>query len=185
MKRLVSAVLAAVLAIPALASANVTVKLFSGFTEAGGDITFSGLTGTYVSNGLAFGDFAPGRNGFPGADTVFGAELTGFLQVDTAGSYTVTLGSDDASYLFLDGVATLALPGNHGYYTESTTVNLAAGLTPFRVAYQNTFCCGSQLTLETTARVAPVPEPGTYALMGAGLALVGAGVASRRRSVAA
>lgn len=181
MKRFVPALLAALLAAPGLASADALVKLYSGFSENGGDITFSNLTGTYLSTGTLFGDAIPGRNGFPTADKVFGAEVTGFLQVDTAGSYSVTLGSDDASYLFIAGVATLSLPGSHGYFTDSTNVNLAAGLTPFRIAYYNNFCCGSSLTLETTATVVAVPEPGTYALMGGGLALVGAGVAARRR----
>ncbi len=158
---------------------NVNGTVFNNFSEGGGDITFSDPVTSFTSPNIAFADpWWPN-----GATNAFGAELTGYFNASVAGIYSMTLGSDDASYLFVNGAAAGSLPGTHGYSTTTFDVNLNAGLNPFRVAFFNGPCCGSRLTLEPgdVAYAAAVPEPDTWAMIAGGLGIAGAAAWRRRQ----
>jgi hypothetical protein len=123
----------------------------------------------------------------PSASCSFGAQFTGVLDVATTGNYDLTFGSDDAGYLFIDGDLVLALPGQHGYGTNSVPISLSAGQHSFEVQYYNGPCCGAQIGFFLDDGVEfgeGVPEPATWAMMIAGFGLSGAAL-RRRRGVTA
>lgn len=68
------------------------------------------------------------------ADT-FASRHTGWLKIDTAGSYTLFISSDDGSRVFLDGALLINNDGLHGMQERSATVTLAAGYHPLRVEF--------------------------------------------------
>lgn len=164
----------------AFAAGNINVTVFNNFSESGGDITFSNPVTSFTSSNIDFED-----PWWPNGDGIaFGAELTGFFNVSVAGTYSMTLGSDDASYLFVNGSAAGSLPGMHAYITTTFDVDLNAGLNPFRLAFYNGPCCGSRLTLEPgdVGYAAAVPEPDTWAMVASGgLGLAGMAAWRRRR----
>lgn len=154
----------------------IRVQLFSEFTEdVGKGITFGNLVAEQGAQAIDFGIPA---NWWPlGEPNAFGAWLTSGLQAGQAGSYTLSLGSDDASYLFIDDLLVLALPQAHSYYTQQVTVALAPGYHSLSLQFYNSFCCGSVLTLDPGGleyvTAAPVPEPGSLPLWLAGLGTTG------------
>ena len=75
----------------------------------------------------------------------FAARYTGALQVETAGSYTFYLTSDDGSALSLDGARVIDNDGAHGARTHEVTLDLAAGAHALEVLY---FERGGAQTLE-------------------------------------
>lgn len=172
--------LASTFAAPAFAAGNINVTIFNDYSEGGGDISFSNPVTSFTSSNIDFED-----PWWPNGDNnSFGAELTGYFNVAVAGTYSMILGSDDASYLFVNGAAEGSLPGDHGYITTTFDVNLNAGLNPFRIAFFNSFCCGSRLTLEPgdVGYAAAIPEPDTWAMLASGgLGLAGAAAWRRRQ----
>jgi len=74
-------------------------------------------------------------SGSPGNYTFFSARYRGSITITTAGSYTFTLNSDDASYMWIDGAALAPTASNalinsgglHGATPASGTVTLTAG----------------------------------------------------------
>ena len=162
----------------------IQIALYSGFLETSGvGIAFSGLVGQLSASTIDFQSAGPW---WPlGEFNAFGALLTSGLDAPSAGNYTVTLGSDDASYLFIDGQLVLALTGEHSYYTGQQTVALAAGSHVMALQFYNGPCCESRLSLYTggLAYASLVPEPATAPLWLGGLLL--SGLAWRRRSGAA
>lgn len=179
-----AAICAAALFTPLSAQAGFTIKLFADPVDTGSDVTFGAAIGEIESDAIAlFSDDATSDvPGWPLATMRFGAEVTGLLYVGSDGDYPLYLGSDDGAYLFVNGTLAISRPGDQGYAESSSTVALLEGYTPFRIAYYNGPCCGTGLTLSADDRVTitAVPEPGTYALMVGGIALVGAAARSRR-----
>lgn len=77
----------------------------------------------------------------------FASRHTGYLVVPTAGSYTLSLSSDDGSRLTLDGTKRIDNDGQHGMRERSVTLTLAAGLHPLRVEFfENTGSAGLRLS---------------------------------------
>jgi glucose/arabinose dehydrogenase len=68
------------------------------------------------------------------ADT-FASRHTGFVRVDTAGSYTFYLNSDDGSKLWLDGELIINNDGLHSMRELSATRTLSAGYHSLRVEF--------------------------------------------------
>lgn len=102
---------------------------------------------------------------------------------------TFSFGGDDDVWVYFDKTLGIDLGGIHGY--ASDTVNLdtlfgpgkAAGNYSFDFFFAERHTTGSDLTISTSLNLvaaAPVPEPETYAMLLAGLGLLG--VARRRRS---
>ena len=96
----------------------------------------------------------------------------------------MTLGTDDAGYLFVDNTLVASSSGQHSVEWAYNTLNLSAGLHTFRIEYDNSACCGASASFwlpqgSTISR--PLPRrrlPGS--MLGLGFAALG--VAGYRRS---
>jgi hypothetical protein len=153
----------------------VQVQLFSRYTETlNQGISFEGPVGAFDAWSINFG--VPDSAWWPlGQYTSFGARVTAGVMAGSQGSFTLTLGSDDAAYLFIDQQLVLARPGPNSYGTSQATVALSAGYHQIDLQFYNSFCCGSALSLDPGGLdyVAAVPEPGSLPLWLAGLGATG------------
>ncbi|SDI61736.1 PA14 domain-containing protein [Lutimaribacter saemankumensis] len=70
-----------------------------------------------------------------GAANKFAAQYTGFLNVETAGTYTFFLTSDDGSALYLDGEQIIDNDRAHSATLKTVTIELDAGAHAFEVQY--------------------------------------------------
>ena len=104
----------------------------------------------------------------------FGARFTGAIVAPSAGTYQLTLNTDDGEVLTINGTTVssdwFAKAGGPG----SLTVNLLQGANPFTLDYFQGPCCGAfaTLALGPGLSVTPpnpdqsvVPEPATLTLM--------------------
>ena len=71
----------------------------------------------------------------PGDTNTFSIRYTGYIQIDTEGSYTFYTSSDDGSKLFLDGVEIVDNDGLHGNQERSGTTSLTTGLHDITVLF--------------------------------------------------
>ncbi len=153
----------------------VQAQLFGSYTENQGEgISFADPAGEFTAEAINFG--LPDSTWWPlGEYQPFGARVTADVNATLEGAYTLTLGADDAAYLFIDRGLVLALPGNHAYYTQQAVVVLSPGVHQIEVQYYNSLCCGGALSLDTGGLnyVAAVPEPGSLPLWLAGLGATG------------
>ncbi len=81
----------------------------------------------YMQGQQEFWDGAPGD--------FFAAQYEGQLVVETGGTYTFNLASDDGSMLFINGEPVLDNDGLHGTRTRSVTLDLEAGAHDIEVRY--------------------------------------------------
>lgn len=70
-------------------------------------------------------------------DDYFGMLFTGYIEVPTTGSYTFFLESDSGSNLFIHDAHVIDDDFNHTGLEKSGSIELAAGLHPFRVYYRH------------------------------------------------
>ncbi|MEM8987036.1 MAG: PA14 domain-containing protein, partial [Pseudomonadota bacterium] len=70
-----------------------------------------------------------------GADNQFAAKYEGQLNVETGGTYTFDLTSDDGSALYIDGVLVNDNDGLHSTRTETVTIDLDAGAHDIEILY--------------------------------------------------
>lgn len=182
------ALLAAVLAAPAQAQTGpVRVDLFGGYEETvGSGIALSDWRATEWAMDINFGHAYEGLSDWwpLGQYNSFGARITVDVDAAVSRDYALQLGSDDASYLFIDGQLVLARPGPSSYSQSSASVPISAGRHSLEIQFYNSYCCGGALTLSTDGLelLSAVPEPAAWALWTGGL--LGAGTASawlRRR----
>lgn len=171
----------------ATAQAAVTIDYYSDFTDTGSGITVAGTPyATGTTSAYALGDLQSDAaintvaNWQP-ASAAFAAVLTSV--VDTAGTYTLSMTSDDASYLFVNGVLVLSNGGDHSEQTVTGTYTFKVGDIAV-VEYDNTMCCGSGLQVTATPANA-VPEPASWALMLLGVGGVGYALRRGRREASA
>lgn len=189
MRTLVASITLATFALlaPVAANAAFTIKIFADPVDTGTGINFGDQIGEFTSDLVGFTSDADQTSdpGWPLATGMFGAEVTGYFNTASDGIYPLYLGSDDGSYLFVDGTLVISRPGAQSYGESQADAILSTGSTPFRIVYFNGPCCGAVLTLAADDRVtitsAPIPEPGTYALMAGGLAALAIGAGRRRR----
>ncbi|MGA9118002.1 MAG: alpha-N-acetylglucosaminidase TIM-barrel domain-containing protein [Bacteroidota bacterium] len=71
----------------------------------------------------------PHRNDF------FGLRYSGYLRIDTSGTYEFTVGSDDGSRLMIDSNVIVSNDGLHAYLERSGTVKLEPGFHAIRIEY--------------------------------------------------
>lgn len=93
-------------------------------------------------------------NGTGGVWPVFSVEWTGFLIVDRPASYEFAVTSDDGSELAIDDRVVVDNGGQHGPQEARGSIDLAAGLHPIRLRYEQ---AGGGFALEV--RYAPAGEP--------------------------
>jgi hypothetical protein len=128
--------------------------------------------GTIPTVNVNFG--VPGFNWSPlSQHNFFVADMQGFFDVASDGMYTFSTGSDDGSWLVIDGQVVVNNGFYQGYTIRGQSVFLTAGLHPFDLQYFQGGG-GAALTMSIPAGVTmePFPEPGTFALLGLGLAAV-------------
>lgn len=112
---------------------------FFDFTSALSVIpTLTGRTPTVVRSDaqIAYPSTGGTWAGLPGsmADT-FASRHTGWLKIDTAGSYTLSISSDDGSRVYLDGALLINNDGLHGMQERSATLTLVPGFHHLRVEF--------------------------------------------------
>jgi autotransporter-associated beta strand protein len=77
----------------------------------------------------------------------FSSRHSGWLKIDTAGTYTLFINSDDGSRVYLDGAVVIDNDGLHGMQERSVTLSLAAGFHQLRVDFfENTGGCGLEFS---------------------------------------
>jgi hypothetical protein len=160
----------------------VTVSYYdpNNFNDTGNNIVFGTSYMTDLVSGiselrdLGGGDTDPN---WPDAGIEFAADFTATIDVPKAGDYTFNFGTDDAGYLFINGVLIANQGGVHGIGILPYTVFLPAGDLSLEVQYDNILCCGAVAFLGL-----PVPEPDTLGLLGLALISVG-GLGMRRKFV--
>lgn len=186
-----AALAASSLALAGPAGAGVTIAYYSGFTDTGAGVTVDPATQltTGTAPSIQLGDLQPNAAintaaNWQGPDALFGAIINEEINSPNGGTYDVSLVSDDASYLFVNGVKALSNGGAHAENTVSGMITLAAGLNTIQVQYDNSICChaGVQLSGLPASASDPgaVPEPAGWALMLLGLFGLGAGLRARR-----
>mmetsp|Transcript_54551 Transcript_54551/g.100982 ORF Transcript_54551/g.100982 Transcript_54551/m.100982 type:complete len:962 (+) Transcript_54551:64-2949(+) len=82
-------------------------------------------------------DYKSSRTAWEGLDRMdnFAARWTGALRIEEAGTYTLSLTSDDGSSLTLDGKKILDVDGIHPMRHRQTTLELASGDHPLKVLF--------------------------------------------------
>lgn len=85
---------------------------------------------------IAYASVGTAWTGLPTTMTdTFASRHTGWLKVDTAGSYTLFVSSDDGSRVYLNGALVINNDGLHGMQERSGTLTLASGFHHLRVEF--------------------------------------------------
>jgi fibro-slime domain-containing protein len=132
----------------------------------------STITLPYTNNNMYTNTTILGANGNDN-DAFLTAMFKGTFTTATAGTVTFTVCSDDDELVYLDGNLVVNNPGIHPTSCVAPSLNnIAAGTHELDVFYADrqhvgaTFSLTADLNLQP---VAPVPEPATLTLFGAGL----------------
>jgi hypothetical protein len=138
--------------------------------------------------------YAPNSTGVDDSAVYETAIFTGAFSLASQGTVDFVLGSDDDSFIYVDGVLFGDNPGVHGVTTvDFTSPTLAAGSHNIEVFYADRDHTGAFLSLTLgsnssgvviTPPTGGVPEPATWALLIGGFGLAGTAL-RRRRAVAA
>jgi hypothetical protein len=117
-------------------------------------------------------------------------ELSGFLNIATAGSYSFSLGSDEGSRLYIDGQIAVDNDFSHPFQWVNNDVTLSAGAHSIRlVQFEIGGSSGLSVLLNdealggdwiSTTVAAAVPEPVSWAMMVGGFGLVGGAIRRQR-----
>jgi hypothetical protein len=151
-------------------------------TTANSGLTFSGLVGDFTVPAVNFGVSLGNFNWHPTAADArsqsglanFAADFSGSVLAG-GGLYHISLFSDDASYMYIDGVLQISRPGAHGPDSTSADITLSPGLHSVEVEFFE--CCGGQSGVDAVLpqgiSFVSVPDTtSTLALMGGGFALL-------------
>jgi hypothetical protein len=119
----------------------VQVEIYTGHSRIGGGAPYSGFVGSFTSSRVSFAA-ETGYNWHPFSLNDFGADITGYLDVAAAGTYTFALNSDDGSLLFIDGSLVVDNGGAHAPRVTIGSANLTAGRHCFEVQFFE--CCSGE-----------------------------------------
>jgi PEP-CTERM motif len=143
-------------------------------------------TGT-ISLPYASNMFAPNSTGTNDGSFFETAVFKGTFDLAGPGTVSFTLGSDDDSFIYVDGVLFGQNPGVHSVSTvEFTSPMLTAGSHNIEVFYDDrqNVAAFLSLSLDSAITITPtVPEPATWTMMILGVAGIG-GVLRRRNRMA-
>ncbi|NVN17900.1 hypothetical protein GUA46_06065 [Muricauda sp. HICW] len=127
---------------------NVTVQAASGLCNGEVDFEFydSSPSGSTVDNIPTSGFLGSGtftsfdvdalqNQEDPGDTDNFSIRYTGFIQIDTQGTYTFYTTSDDGSKLYINGTQVVNNDGAHGSQERSGTITLSPGLHDITVLF--------------------------------------------------
>jgi fibro-slime domain-containing protein len=156
------------------------------WTPHGGDV-IAGTTYSYPNPAtlpISFDNFFPnGPSGGDGSDVGYtSAILKGTFNTPAGGSVTFSLGSDDDTWVFLNGNLVVDNGGVHADAVAPVVVTgLAPGVNTIEVFYADRHVVQAQLDFTADVTVNPgVPEASTWAMLLAGFG--GLGFAAFRRS---
>src|SRR5207247_264321 len=111
---------------------TVNVSIYSGFTTTGGGAPYTDLVGSFGSSDVMFATDT-GYSWHPFGLGEFGADITGYLNVASDGTYTFTLNSDDGSVLLIDGNQVVDDGGTHHPATATGDAVLTTGRHCFEI----------------------------------------------------
>jgi hypothetical protein len=170
-------------------SGGLTGQYYSGSHYGSPD--FTNLKFTEVDSVVSF-DWgnASGPSGL-GSDH-YSIKWTGWVKIDTAGTYSFQTASDDSSMLYIDGITIVDNGGNHANQTVTGSVYLDAGLHPVELTFHEyegwanvallwNGGTGSAYSVVDSAHLyySAVPLPTAAMLLGPGLV----GLAAMRRKL--
>jgi uncharacterized protein YaiE (UPF0345 family) len=131
------------------------------------------FVGSIPTTNLNYGTLYVGGNWHPfGLQDQFVAQMQGYFDVATSGSYTFSTSSDDGSWLLIDGSMVVDNGFFQGFTQRSGTVFLTAGRHAFDLQFfQGGGGAGLDLGVPPGVTMAALPEPGTLGFVAIALTL--------------
>lgn len=128
--------------------------------------------------------YAPNSTGTNDSAAFETAVFTGTFTLSSAGSVSFTVGSDDDTFVYLNGVLIGDNPGIHGVTDVAFSGNGVAGVNTLEIFYDDREETGAFLDVGATVALSPpvtsaVPESSTWAMMILGF--FGLGFVAHRR----